>query len=401
LTRPSPGGAALAGVVGASPQTVSGLAREVAATEQAFALDLMARLGTSSPNLVLSPSSIAVLLSMVEPGAVGPTQVGIAETLASSGLSAVDQALGWQALDAALARHVGHDGLAFDTANSAWLQTAFPVLPSYLSLLAADFGAQVHQQDMAGDPAGASRAIDDWVAARTKGHITDLLSPQELQDVVAVLVDAVYMSAPWATPFDPSATAPAPFHAAPGQTETVHMMSTPEQFEGPVSASPALDVAELAYKGAQLSALVLMPPVGQLGHFERVLTPGGLDQVVAGLHSQPALVELPRFGFSSDLRLNNVLSAMGMYQAFSRTADFSNVSPKPLRLSFVVHDAQIKVAEKGTEASAATGAGFAPTAVRSGPRTTVIFNHPFLFVVRDDSSGVVLFEAQVTNPARA
>jgi serpin B len=90
---------------------------------------------------------------------------------------------------------------------------------------------------------------------------------------------------------------------------------------------------------------------------------------------------------------------MGMSQAFSSEADFAALSARPLELSFVVHDAQMNVSEKGTEASAATGGGLAPTAMPAPPPVTIVFDHPFLFLVRDNATGAVIFEAQVSNPA--
>jgi serpin B len=90
---------------------------------------------------------------------------------------------------------------------------------------------------------------------------------------------------------------------------------------------------------------------------------------------------------------------MGMGQAFSLEADFAPLSPRPLELSFVVHDAQMNVSEKGTEASAATGGGLTPTAMPAPPPVTIVFDHPFLFLVRDNATGTVIFEAQVNNPS--
>jgi serpin B len=380
--------------VSTSEQTVS-------ASEQAFALDLLHRLAPGRPNLVLSPSSIATLLAMLEPGAAGPTEAGIARALHSAGMSAQQQARAWYLLKGALSRQARHDHVVFDTANQLWLETGFPVRSSYLDLLAADFAAGVQEQDLDQDPVGSADAIDKWVASHTAGHITNLLTPSELENVVAVVVDAVYMDAPWETPFDPSLTAPAPFYVSSGTTIEVPMMSSPETLYIPASATGALDVAELPYKGEGLSAIVLMPPLGQLGAFESRLTPAALTGTVSGLLRQRAEIKLPKFELKTSLRLNQVLSGMGMSQAFSLDADFSPLSPRPLQLSFVVHDAQVNVTEEGTEASAATGGGLAPTAMPAPPPISIVFDHPFLFLVRDNATGTIIFEAQVTDPSTA
>jgi serpin B len=394
-------GASLSLVASMSPVAAptGGPRAAVASDEQGFALNLLRRLGTGSPNLVLSPSSIATLLAMLEPGAAGATQSGIAQTLQSSGLSAGQQAQGWDALDAAISGQVTQDHIVLDSANQAWFQSGLPVRPSYLGLLAADFQTGVHEADLHGDPSGAAQAIDAWVASHTGGHIGHLLSPSQLQDVVAVLVDAVYMKASWETPFDAGRTAPALFHVSSSTTVQVPTMQTPDLFEAAAEASASLDAAELPSQGDDFSALVLMPPLGQLATFEKELTPARLNAIVAGLKSQPASVRMPRFSVSSALTLNGVLSAMGMSQAFTNAADFSNLSPRSLQLSFVVHDAQMKVNENGTEASAASGAGIEPTAATPRPPLSLDFNHPFLFLVRNNSTGLIIFEIQLTNPS--
>jgi len=369
----------------------------VAANEQAFALDLLSRLGPSSLNLVLSPSSLATLLAMLEPGAAGATSSGIAEAMHATSLAPAVQASGWDALGKDLAARATADHLVLDSANASWIQSGFPVRPQYVQVLEQDFASSVEEADFHGDPAGAARAIDSWVSSQTRGHINDLVTAPELAQVVAVLVDAVYLSARWATPFDPSQTAEAIFHESGSTSAQVEMMSTPLLFSAPALASKSLGAVELMYKGGHFSALVLMPPLGQLAAFERDLTPSRLAQVLASLQSQAVQVHLPRFSISSSFMLNGALSAMGMGQAFSDAADFSNISPKPLKLAFVVQKAQVKVDESGTEASAASAAGAEPTAVPARP-LELTFDHPFLFFVRDDTTGTVLFEAQVAAP---
>src|ERR1700683_4340465 len=99
---------------------------KVAAAEQAFALDLLGRLGPGASDLVLSPSSIATLLAMLEPGAAGATQAGIAQALHSSRLSAGDQASGWSYLDADLSKRAASDHIVLDVANQAWFESGLP-----------------------------------------------------------------------------------------------------------------------------------------------------------------------------------------------------------------------------------------------------------------------------------
>jgi serpin B len=254
------------------------------------------------------------------------------------------------------------------------------------------------EQDMAGDPSAAAKEIDSWVAGRTGGHITKLVTAPEIQSSAVVLVDAVYMEAPWATAFDLGATAPAPFHVSSAMSVKVQMMSSSNTLMPSALTSASLEAVELPYKGGHLSALVLMPPLGTLGTFVAHLTSATIDGTVSALRKQWARVQLPKFSLRSSLQLDDVLSALGMGQAFSAGANFSNISPRSLELSFVVHDAQIKVSEQGTEASAASGGGMGATAVGPPPKL-IVFNHPFVFMVRDNATGAITFMAQVTDPS--
>ena len=326
------GGAVLASSAVAQAGSAPAAAATVAADEQGFALDLLGRLGPASPNLVLSPSSLATLLSMVEPGAVGTTAAGIA----GPALECPRWRPGGGRMGGAHSGDAGpghHDGIARQSGNEIWLETGFPVRAAYLALLASDFAAGVQHTDLSRDPLGAAQAINSWTAAHTGGHVTHIVQPAMLQSAVAVLVDAVYLKAPWATPFDPNATAQAPFHVSPTSTVSVQMMSTPGTFEVAVLGTPAVDAVELPYVGGHLSALVLMPPLGDLRAFEATLTPALLGRTVAGLDRLRAEIDLPRFSFGTALSMKRALSAMGMGQAFSDNADFSNLSPMPVKLS--------------------------------------------------------------------
>ena len=317
-------------------------------------------------------------------------------------MSPQQQALAWHSLNATLARQAVSDHVVLDTANELWLQTGFPVRSSYLALLAGDFAAGVKEQDLDGDPAGSARAIDNWVASRTAGHITNLLTPSELQDVVAVMVDAVYMNAPWQTPFDPSLTMPAPFHVAPGSHD-----ARPDDVDFPAAGRAGVRHGRPGRGGTALQG---RRPVGArahaaaraTGHVRKPTDPGRARARPSRLCTSNGPISSCRSSSSqTSLRLNQVLSDMGMGQAFSSEADFAPLSPRSLELSFVVHDAQMNVSEKGTEASAATGGGLTPTAMPAPPPVTIVFDHPFLFLVRDNATGTVIFEAQLTDPSSA
>ncbi|MFH2000901.1 MAG: serpin family protein, partial [Planctomycetota bacterium] len=156
-----------------------------------------------------------------------------------------------------------------------------------------------------------------------------------------------------------------------------------------------LTVLELPYTGARLSMLVLLPNDREgLREVEKALSRAKIDLWLEGLQEQDVRVMLPRFTLDSRMDLGKTLKAMGMSEAFNKKADFSGMTRDDgLFISHVVHHAVIEVDEKGTEA---TGAA-AVTLKRKGG---AFFNadHPFLFLIRDQRTGSLLFIGRVENP---
>jgi serpin B len=230
----------------------------------------------------------------------------------------------------------------------------------------------------------------------------DLVPPSAVtNDTRLVLVNAIYFLGDWQQPFEKEATSPAPFHAARGRTHdvpTMHRSATLRLAKG-----AGWKALELPYKGGQLSMLVLLPDaVDGLAAFERGLTAETLDAVLRGLASVRVAVALPKFEVNPQepIALADMLKAMGTNAAFDRRrADFTGMAnPRDpadrLFLAEVFHKAFVKVDEKGTEAAAATAAVMArvsgmPMAPPESSRPT----HPFLFLIRDNASGLVLFVA--------
>jgi serpin B len=108
---------------------------------------------------------------------------------------------------------------------------------------------------------------------------------------------------------------------------------------------------------------------------------------------------LPRFKTTAEFKLKPTLTKLGMGLAFTNQADFSGMATREkLKISEVVHKAFVDDHEKGTEAAAATAVIMAPTGIRIVPRATFHVNRPFVFLLRDNQSGAVLFMGRVTNP---
>jgi serpin B len=156
---------------------------------------------------------------------------------------------------------------------------------------------------------------------------------------------------------------------------------------------------DLPYLDSRLSMLVVMPI--SMTRFEARLTPGLVARIVRSLILRPVALYMPRFRLKAHISLNSSLARLGMPTAFTDAADFSGISTQlSLKIQAVEHGADLRVDEQGTVAAAATGISFIPTAGTGGRITRLVLDHPFLALIRDDTSGAILFVARVTDPSR-
>ena len=393
----------------------AGVARHVENAEVGFSLSLLKNLAAagssvSPDNVLVSPSSLAIALAMLELGAAGSTQQEVAATLQSTGLSAVRAGRrvahpGHLALGRNLSRRDEHPtrARARHRERVLFLQQHFAVLSAFVGALSADFETGLWQVDFH-DVSAATAAMNQWTSEHTHGLINQLFSPGTISaQTVLVLADAVYFHADWAQSFE-SATRSRPFYPASGTPENVPFMSSapvdsPHALTVPVSDTPGYVAVELPYAGRKLSALVVMPTSSSLAEFVGSLGTAELAQIVGGMSSAAVDLSMPTFTLRSDYQLNQTLSTLGMPDAFGPNADFTAIAPNPpLQVGVVEQHAYLQITPKGTTAAAATGISVLPTAVRQGPEPIVV-DHPFLFMIRDDATGTILFESMVENPA--
>jgi len=363
-----------------------------------FSLDLyLALRPRNSGNFVFSQTSISTALAMLYAGASSSTAAQMSDTLHFT-LPAARLHAAFNALDLALTTPPpGASPAAFrvQVANSIWLQDGFTVLPAYLDTLAENYGSGLFVEDFSTTPEPARDAINQWVADRTEGQIPSLF-PQGSIDTLTrlVLANAVFFHGDWKVPFmkdSPSRV----FHALTGDVSvpTMHGSSNAWIWNGTGWNAAAID-----YVGDAAAMIIVVPDAGTFAAFEAGLTAESLSAILAGARpSGGADLYMPRFKFSTDVGLNDILSALGMPDAFGDGADFSGINgARDLRVQAIVHKAIIAVDEKGTTASAATGVS---VGIVSAPPTLVV-DRPFLFFVRHKSSGAILFQGRVVDPSR-
>jgi serpin B len=364
----------------------------------AFTTDAYKQLTGGGANLILSPFNVATALSMALAGARGQTSEQIQSVLHVHYDSTYDAALA--ALLADLARAGNGGGNELHTANGLWVQKGLALQPAFQSTLAGNYQAPLTPVDFIANSEAARSQINGWTEEHTKEKIKDLLPAGALDARTRlVLTSAIYFYGKWQEPFLTSRTQPASFSLPGGATTQTGFMNQTSHFG--YSETPSAQILEMRYAGTGIAFDVLLPmTVTGLPGLEKSLTPENLTGWLGNLTIRNVQVSLPKFRAESGFSLGKALSAMGMPAAFTGTADFSGIVPNGgLAISEVVHKAFVDVSEQGTEAAAATGITMRATAMRM-PEQPVVFraDHPFLFLIRDTRSGVVLFIGRLMNP---
>lgn len=357
----------------------------------AFAADLYRSVRAEGEgNFFFSPHSISIALAMAYGGSEGNTKRQMSEALHFS-LPDDELHAAFNELDADLASRETH----LDVINASWAQQGYTFLPSYLDLIAENYGAAMYLLDFAADPDASRMVVNDWVEERTAGRIVELLKDGDVSSYTRmILTNAIYFDAGWKTIFDEAETESRDFNLADGTTvsvPTMHMVSELRQGQG-----EGWRAVELPYNHDEM-AMVAILPAEDRPDIDLELTPAMIDEVLSSLHEESVDLSLPRFSFGYDLQLVEHLQGLGMIEAFQEgIADFSSLDgTHELFIKTAVHQAFIEVTETGTEASAATAVVID---TRSTP-PTLAFDRPFVFMIRDLETGATLFLGRVADPS--
>ena len=389
------------------PQVSATDAATFAADNQAFALAAYQRMAATTGNLVFSPTSLSIALAMTYAGAAGTTAIEMASALHFS-LPPERLHSAFDALDLALASrgegHKGADGgpMRVDVVNALWAERTFTFQAAFLDTLAVNYGAGVNLLDFIGAADSSRQTINAWVAYQTGDKIKDLLPEHSVDSAALVLSNAVYLNAAWRTPFDPKDSEDGmPFILLDNTTVATHRMSVGLGNIPAVKGSGYV-AATIPYDDERLSLLVVVPDPGTFTAFEAGLDQAELDAIVSSLTPQTVGLWMPRFKVETGQELAGLLHGLGMISAFDQSlADFSGMDGvQDLYISKVFHKAYISVAEKGTEAAAATAVVVrTDSAVDYG--LNVVAERPFLFFLRDEPTGAILFMGRVLDPTKS
>ena len=293
--------------------------------------------------------------------------------------------------------------IKLNIANGLWAQKNFKFLDSYFDLVKSNYKSELKNVDFTDDmeKEKTRKEINAWVEHQTNNKIKDLLSQNDLSSLTRmVLVNAIYFYGKWAEPFKKAETRPDDFFLSERTRIKVPFMNQDGRYN--YFEDSKIKAIEIPYKGNKASMVIFLPnKKNGMAAFENWFNYKYYLDIIASFQSITVKLSLPKFQSTCKTDLENTLSQMGMPLAFSPdSADFSGMTGKrDLFISKIIHQAFIDVSEQGTEAAAATAVTMVCTSAPNSPQPKVFdADHPFVFLIKDNTTGSILFMGKVMNP---
>jgi serpin B len=389
-------------VIGLFPLLVeAGNPQGIAEGNNRFAFNLLKNMQQgSATNMICSPFSISTAMAMVYAGARTETASQIGRTMFFTEREKfhADYHSLLLKLD-----EVAAGKIKLNIANGLWGQRDFPFLDAYLDRVKSNYRSDLKEVDFSitAERESTRKDINAWVENKTNHKIRNILGPADLDMYTRlVLVNAIYFYGEWATPFEKGLTMPDDFVTVDGMKTKTPFMNKVGSFR--YYEDSTLKALEIPYKDNTASMVILLPDkIDGIQELVSALDYDYFMEIDAALSPVKVSLSIPKFKTEYRIGLGNTLAEMGMPLAFSQDhADFSGMTGKrDLCISKVIHQAFIEVDEKGTEAAAATAVVMTCTSSPFPPKVKVFrANHPFVFFIRDNATGCILFMGRIMNP---
>jgi len=430
--------AVAAGVSGAAPHAdpndpkVTAAAKPAAEADAAFGLRLFQKMVQEAPgkNIVYAPESVATALAMVYEGARDSTREQMGRVLALNGFA--NDAARQKSRAALTAALTDPDPrVTLKQANALWVDPATSLNPSFATLCRTTFGAEANTLKLRRDASGAAKRINGWVSQKTHGMIPRIVAPGDFnRDSAVVLTNAMYFKGLWFRPFEKWRTDNKPFYssaAANGMSHSVKMMHRFDRldylkgpgfqgvrlpFGGPhetVDSGNRVRIvrapgrpAPVPAKPSRFSLYVLLPDTRQgLARLISRLDTATLNHWDSLFSETQVDLSLPRLhvSYESPSDLKTPLQQLGMARPFWEGADFSKLCSWPTYIGSIKHRATVELDEQGAKAAAATAINMSDVVAGAvSPPPAMNVDHPFLFLIRDDATGAILFVGAVYRP---
>ena len=361
-----------------------------------FAFTLFNNSGTqeTKENLFISPFSVSMALSMTLNGAAGITKTGMENALGFEGkqttlINDYNKFLSeqLQSID---------KEVIFNIANSIWYRNSFTVIPLFITTNHDYYNAEVSSLDF-NSPSAVS-TINNWVSDKTNKAIPTIIDNIS-SDKVMYLINALYFKGSWKSKFDESKTSDQNFNKEDLSVIKCKMMNQESTYR--CFVRDTLSAIEMPYGQGNFVMTVLVPGTGKTtSGLIAAFNADNWKKWNDAMASNKVQVSLPRFKMSYENTLNDLLSAMGMADAFNPiVADFTGINTGPgLYISEVKHKTMIDVNEEGTTAAAVTSVGVSTTAIQIP--LVININKPFVFVISEKTTGAILFTGRIMDPTK-
>lgn len=390
-------------------QTGPNVASKIVESTNAFGIDLTKPMTHDEANSVYSPFSLFTCLSMVATGAEGSTYIAMKKTLHWPGNApGVAKAVNGLAKQLFVPSSSKDCPLTFSNANALFAEMDTTFLPAFQKIVEEDYTADLQSIDFS-QSTQAVDTINTWVANSTNDKIKRLLDTGDIDASTRLaLVNAIYFSGQWRTPFAKEKTSKQIFHVDEKIHHIVDMMRLVGTFRY-LDQAP-LQVLSLPFKacdttGPHTSLIVVLPStLEDFNDLQRNLINSQVQGWLKGLSPASVDVQLPRFCLRNRYDMEAALRKLGMGEAFSRRANFSKIDGSTdLFLSKVIHEAYFDLNENGVEAAAATAASINVTSAALPKPSPISFvaNRAFLFLLVDEDTGTILFMGKFTDPSLA
>lgn len=346
-------------------------------------------------NLAISPASISTALTMTWTGARNATAAEMAKVLHLDVLPEV-VASKYAELISRLVSRAQSNNIELAIANRIFNDDRVRIEDKFLETLLQGYGVATESVDFVNNAESARNVINSWVEQATKERIKNLLTSGSVDSSTKmVLVNALYLLAPWAKAFDERKTYKAKFRSG-GESLLCNMMEIKDQFR--YAKTNNADVVEIPYAGNNMSMVLVVPSSDDgLVALENGMSADKLSAMRSQLRQQKVTVRMPRFTIdpSDPIALGEVLYDLGMETAFSSEADFTGMTSGRTGISNVYHKTFVKVAESGTEMAAATAVAMT-RGMSMDPFVTA--DHPFFWAIIDHADDFILGMGRVTKP---
>jgi len=364
---------------------------EKVAADNRFALKMFREV-SREPNTFFSPLSLNMALGMLYNGASGDTRVEMGEVLGVGDLSVVEVNEYYQKLSQALLKI---DPLTqIGIANSIWYNNGFSVKQPFIDINKKYFDAEVRALDFS--KSNAADIINKWCADKTKDRIKEIIDSPIDRDAMMFLINALYFKSKWQFEFDKKQTKQDDFTKVDNQKKKVNMMEQTTTL--PYYANSYLQCVEMPYGNEAFSMVAILPADGMsLEHLIDYLDDSAWQNLVSNLYEKNVWLKLPRFKIECELPLNEPVKNVGMKRIF--VGGFSNISDIPLFVSNIKQKTFVEVNEEGTEAAAVTVIEMRELSAGPGSGPIPFFaNRPFLYAIKEKSTGVILFIGRMDEP---